>query len=50
MQSNGDVDLKTFQLTAFQAEVDLLRSLSHINIVRYEGFIQENGYLNIVLE
>ncbi|KAJ3042546.1 hypothetical protein HDV00_007080 [Rhizophlyctis rosea] len=31
-------------------EVDLLKSLSHPNIVRYEGFIQQGGHLNIILE
>ena len=31
-------------------EVDLLKSLDHPNIVKYEGFLQDNGVLNIILE
>ncbi|KAJ3293316.1 hypothetical protein HK104_004582 [Borealophlyctis nickersoniae] len=31
-------------------EVDLLKSLSHPNIVKYEGFIQNENYLHIILE
>lgn len=31
-------------------EVDLLKSLTHPSIVKYEGFIKTDEYLNIVLE
>ncbi|KAI3629746.1 hypothetical protein MIR68_011181 [Amoeboaphelidium protococcarum] len=31
-------------------EVDLLKSLSHPNIVKYEGIVINGGYLNIILE
>lgn len=33
-----------------QNEVDLLKSLDHPNIVKYEGFLQQDKYLNIILE
>jgi len=33
-----------------QKEVDLLQSLSHPNIVHYEGFIRTDEVLNIILE
>ncbi|KAF9948017.1 hypothetical protein BGZ72_010005, partial [Mortierella alpina] len=42
--------LKENQMDMLMQEVDLLKSLAHPSIVKYEGFIMTYGYLNIVLE
>ncbi|KAF9570955.1 hypothetical protein EC968_001145 [Mortierella alpina] len=42
--------LKENQMDMLMQEVDLLKSLAHPSIVKYEGFIMTYGYLNIILE
>ncbi|KAH8556033.1 kinase-like domain-containing protein [Umbelopsis sp. PMI_123] len=37
-------------LADIMREVELLKAVSHPNVVRYHGFIQKSGYMNIVLE
>jgi serine/threonine protein kinase len=38
------------EVTQLMREVELLKSLSHPSIVKYEGMSREKGSLNIVLE
>eukprot|EP00158_Paraphelidium_tribonemae_P006346 Partr_v1_DN27781_c0_g1_i28_m66774 putative mitogen-activated protein kinase kinase kinase len=38
------------ELATIMKEVDLLKSITHKNIVQYHGFMQQDGKLNIVLE
>ncbi|KAF9106104.1 hypothetical protein BGX27_009320 [Mortierella sp. AM989] len=42
--------LKDDEREMLMQEVDLLKSLAHPSIVKYEGFIKTDGYLNIILE
>ncbi|KAF8936163.1 hypothetical protein BGZ47_009629 [Haplosporangium gracile] len=42
--------LKDTEKDILMQEVDLLKSLTHPSIVKYEGFIRSSGYLNIILE
>ncbi|KAI1319133.1 hypothetical protein EDD11_004776 [Mortierella claussenii] len=42
--------LKDEERDMLMQEVDLLKSLAHPSIVKYEGFIKTEGYLNIILE
>lgn len=35
---------------SLMGEVDLLKSLTHVRIVHYEGYVQSELYLNIILE
>ncbi|KAG0277018.1 hypothetical protein BGZ95_006663 [Linnemannia exigua] len=42
--------LKDAEMDILMQEVDLLKSLAHPSIVKYEGFIRSSGYLNIILE
>ncbi|KAI7827600.1 kinase-like domain-containing protein, partial [Gamsiella multidivaricata] len=42
--------LKDDERDMLMQEVDLLKSLAHPSIVKYEGFIKTEGFLNIVLE
>ncbi|KAF9551809.1 hypothetical protein EC957_004132 [Mortierella hygrophila] len=42
--------LKDTEMDILMQEVDLLKSLTHPSIVKYEGFIRSSGYLNIILE
>lgn len=38
------------ELESLMTEVELLRSLQHENIIRYEACLQQDEYLNIILE
>ncbi|CAR25664.1 hypothetical protein ZYGR_0A02290 [Zygosaccharomyces rouxii] len=38
------------ELTDIMSEIDLLKNLNHINIVKYHGFIQKSHNLYIILE
>lgn len=38
------------EIDSLMQEVDLLRSLSHPNVVKYEGFVKDDEFFNIVLE
>ncbi|RKP13854.1 kinase-like domain-containing protein, partial [Piptocephalis cylindrospora] len=38
------------EIESLMKEVELLKHLSHPNIVRYEGFVKCEGHLNIILE
>ncbi|KAI9240038.1 MAG: kinase-like domain-containing protein, partial [Podila humilis] len=42
--------LKDTEMDILMQEVDLLKSLTHPSIVKYEGFIKTYGHLNIILE
>lgn len=42
--------LKEEEVTDVMREVDLLQSLSHPSIVKYEGMSRDADYLNIVME
>jgi len=42
--------LKDAEMDLLMQEVDLLKSLEHPSIVKYEGFIKTDGHLNIILE
>ncbi|KIK98193.1 hypothetical protein PAXRUDRAFT_134734, partial [Paxillus rubicundulus Ve08.2h10] len=42
--------LKEEEVTQLMCEVDLMKSLSHPSIVKYEGMVRDQDYLNIVLE
>ncbi|KAG0213419.1 hypothetical protein BGX28_004475 [Mortierella sp. GBA30] len=42
--------LKENEMDMLMQEVDLLKSLAHPSIVKYEGFIKTYGFLNIILE
>lgn len=42
--------MKEAEVMDVMKEVDLLRSLSHPSIVKYEGMSRDEEYLNIVLE
>ncbi|KAI8595998.1 kinase-like domain-containing protein, partial [Dissophora ornata] len=42
--------LKDDERDMLMQEVDLLKALAHPSIVKYEGFIKTEGYLNIILE
>ncbi|KAF9414438.1 hypothetical protein BGZ94_000395 [Podila epigama] len=42
--------LKDSEMDILMQEVDLLKSLAHPSIVKYEGFIKTFGHLNIILE
>ncbi|KAI6114854.1 Pkinase-domain-containing protein [Pisolithus croceorrhizus] len=42
--------LKEDEVTQLMEEVDLMKSLSHPSIVKYEGMVRDNNTLNIVLE
>ncbi|KAG0053379.1 hypothetical protein BGZ83_001213 [Gryganskiella cystojenkinii] len=42
--------LKDNEMDLLMQEVDLLKSLEHPSIVKYEGFIKTDGHLNIILE
>ncbi|KAG0346710.1 hypothetical protein BG005_000577, partial [Podila minutissima] len=42
--------LKDAEMDILMQEVDLLKSLAHPSIVKYEGFIKTYGHLNIILE
>jgi serine/threonine protein kinase len=45
-------DLKTEEITQLVHEVDLVKNLSHRNIIKYEGMVRDNlrNTLSIVLE
>lgn len=38
------------EITQLQREVDLLKSLSHPSVVKYEGLVRTEHYANIILE
>ncbi|KIJ20894.1 hypothetical protein PAXINDRAFT_165722 [Paxillus involutus ATCC 200175] len=42
--------LKEEEVMQLMCEVDLMKSLSHPSIVKYEGMVRDQDYLNIVLE
>jgi serine/threonine protein kinase len=42
--------LKEDEVMQLMREVDLVKSLSHPSVVKYEGMLREEGMLNIVLE
>ncbi|KAG0231087.1 hypothetical protein BGW42_000504 [Actinomortierella wolfii] len=42
--------LKDSEMDILMQEVELLKTLSHPSIVKYEGFIRTYGHLNIILE
>ena len=42
--------LKEEEVMTLMREVDLVKSLSHPSIVKYEGMARDNDTLNIVLE
>ena len=42
--------LKEVEVTTLMREVDLVKSLSHPSIVKYEGMARDENTLNIVLE
>ncbi|KAF9240655.1 hypothetical protein BU15DRAFT_73886 [Melanogaster broomeanus] len=42
--------LKEEEVTQLMNEVDLMKSLSHPSIVKYEGMVRDDDFLNIVLE
>lgn len=42
--------LKEEEVMQLMKEVDLMKSLSHPGIVKYEGMVRDDEYLNIVLE
>lgn len=42
--------MKEEEVRDVMREVDLLKRLSHPNIVKYEGMSRDEEYLNIVLE
>jgi serine/threonine protein kinase len=42
--------LKEEEVTQLMREVDLVKSLSHPSIVKYEGMTRDEDTLNIVLE
>ncbi|KAF9977584.1 hypothetical protein BGZ73_005567 [Actinomortierella ambigua] len=42
--------LQDTEMDMLMQEVELLKTLSHPSIVKYEGFIKTFGYLNIILE
>jgi serine/threonine protein kinase len=43
-------DLKEDEVTHLMREVDLLKTLSHPSIVRYEGMVRDEVTLSIILE
>jgi serine/threonine protein kinase len=43
-------DQQESEIETYMKEVELLKELDHPNIVRYEGFLQADGYVNIILE
>ena len=42
--------LKEEEVMQLMQEVDLVKSLSHPSIVKYEGMVRDEGFLNIILE
>lgn len=42
--------LKEEEVMQLMKEVDLMKSLSHPSIVKYEGMVRDEDFLNIVLE
>ena len=42
--------LKEEEVMQLMKEVDLVKSLSHPGIVKYEGMVRDEGFLNIILE
>lgn len=42
--------LKEEEVTQLMREVDLVKSLSHPSIVKYEGMLRDADTLNIILE
>ncbi|KAF9579527.1 hypothetical protein BGW38_004178, partial [Lunasporangiospora selenospora] len=42
--------LKDHEMEMLMQEVELLKSLAHPSIVKYEGFVKTDDYLNIILE
>jgi serine/threonine protein kinase len=42
--------LKEEEVMQLMNEVDLMKSLSHPSIVKYEGMVRDEDFLNIVLE
>jgi serine/threonine protein kinase len=42
--------LKEEEVTQLMREVDLVKSLSHPGIVKYEGMLRDEDTLNIILE
>ncbi|KAF9223995.1 hypothetical protein BS17DRAFT_703821 [Gyrodon lividus] len=42
--------LKEEEVTQLMNEVDLMKSLSHPSIVKYEGMVRDEDFLNIILE
>ena len=42
--------LKEEEVTQLMREVDLVKSLSHPSVVKYEGMVRDEDTLNIVLE
>lgn len=42
--------LKEDEISTLMREVDLVRSLSHPGIVKYEGMVRDEDILSIVLE
>ena len=45
-----DGDVSANHLSSILKEVDILRNASHENVIKYEGFIQQEGFVNIVME
>jgi len=43
-------DLKEDEVTQLMREVDLVKSLSHPSIVKYEGMVRDEDTLNVILE
>lgn len=42
--------LKEEEVMQLMKEVDLMKSLSHPGIVKYEGMVRDEAFLNIILE
>lgn len=42
--------LKEEEVTTFMREVDLVKSLSHPSLIKYEGMARDDDTLSIILE